>query len=232
MELELELIPDLNINNFQLNGTANLIFLPNSPPQTPRYVHNDYFKSISLNEINHHPFVGDYGIINPKTEVNMNDDMTNELNLSLSENFNLNIDITSSFDCFELSFPQLQEVDIVHPNLPYLPQSPLNKKKKYFEKAPTKKRLKRIARTSRSVTGCWTCRLRHIKCDEGKPYCHNCSRIGVDCDGYDKIKPLFMVDNLAGHRRRKEIQLGRKKQQMKNMQVSQNFQRNIEVFAA
>lgn len=33
--------------------------------------------------------------------------------------------------------------------------------------------------------GCWTCRKRRVKCDEGKPSCHQCSRLGRECGGYE-----------------------------------------------
>lgn len=34
----------------------------------------------------------------------------------------------------------------------------------------------------RSRTGCWTCRTRKVKCDEGRPICGQCSRLGHLCD--------------------------------------------------
>lgn len=34
----------------------------------------------------------------------------------------------------------------------------------------------------RSRTGCWTCRTRKVKCDEGRPLCGQCSRLGHACD--------------------------------------------------
>lgn len=34
----------------------------------------------------------------------------------------------------------------------------------------------------RSRTGCWTCRTRKVKCDEGRPICGQCSRLGHNCD--------------------------------------------------
>ncbi len=34
----------------------------------------------------------------------------------------------------------------------------------------------------RSRTGCWTCRKRKVKCDEGRPQCGQCSRLGHTCD--------------------------------------------------
>ncbi|KAK4158764.1 hypothetical protein QBC43DRAFT_328401 [Cladorrhinum sp. PSN259] len=33
----------------------------------------------------------------------------------------------------------------------------------------------------RSLTGCRTCRRRHVKCDENKPTCQVCSRLSLDC---------------------------------------------------
>ncbi|KAJ9620698.1 hypothetical protein H2204_012184 [Knufia peltigerae] len=38
-------------------------------------------------------------------------------------------------------------------------------------------------RSSRSKTGCTTCRSRRVKCDERRPVCHNCSRLRKKC-GY------------------------------------------------
>ncbi|PLB47685.1 C6 zinc finger domain protein [Aspergillus steynii IBT 23096] len=35
-------------------------------------------------------------------------------------------------------------------------------------------------------TGCSTCKIRHIKCDEEKPECAQCRKTGRKCDGYDK----------------------------------------------
>ncbi|ANB16014.1 hypothetical protein AWJ20_3665 [Sugiyamaella lignohabitans] len=36
----------------------------------------------------------------------------------------------------------------------------------------------------RHRTGCWTCRKRGYKCDEGKPECQNCLRMKISCEGY------------------------------------------------
>ncbi|KAH7156572.1 fungal-specific transcription factor domain-containing protein [Dactylonectria macrodidyma] len=40
-------------------------------------------------------------------------------------------------------------------------------------------------RRDRTFTGCWKCRTRKVKCDETKPACLACQRIGVRCTGYD-----------------------------------------------
>ncbi|KAB5549604.1 fungal-specific transcription factor domain-containing protein [Coniochaeta sp. 2T2.1] len=39
-------------------------------------------------------------------------------------------------------------------------------------------------RRTRSFTGCWTCRSRHLKCDEAKPECNRCIQLGTKCEGY------------------------------------------------
>lgn len=36
--------------------------------------------------------------------------------------------------------------------------------------------------------GCNTCRQRRVKCDQRKPACFNCTRLAIDCTGYDKKK--------------------------------------------
>ncbi|KAE8445520.1 hypothetical protein EG329_013283 [Mollisiaceae sp. DMI_Dod_QoI] len=43
---------------------------------------------------------------------------------------------------------------------------------------------RRRAFKPKTRTGCITCRIRRIKCDEGKPSCHKCTSTGRKCDGY------------------------------------------------
>lgn len=38
----------------------------------------------------------------------------------------------------------------------------------------------------RTKTGCWTCKRRRKKCDEGRPHCEACLAVGVSCEGYAK----------------------------------------------
>ncbi|SPJ82574.1 uncharacterized protein FTOL_09979 [Fusarium torulosum] len=38
----------------------------------------------------------------------------------------------------------------------------------------------------RSRAGCLTCRDKHLKCDEAKPYCQVCTSRGVQCGGYQR----------------------------------------------
>ncbi|PGG99304.1 hypothetical protein AJ79_08571 [Helicocarpus griseus UAMH5409] len=40
----------------------------------------------------------------------------------------------------------------------------------------------RVRLPPRSRTGCWTCRSRKVKCDEGHPTCGQCARLGHECD--------------------------------------------------
>ncbi|KAH6889641.1 fungal-specific transcription factor domain-containing protein [Thelonectria olida] len=41
----------------------------------------------------------------------------------------------------------------------------------------------RKART-KTFSGCWTCRAKHVKCDESRPVCNRCRRSGLSCEGY------------------------------------------------
>ncbi|KAF5966307.1 transcriptional regulatory protein moc3 [Fusarium bulbicola] len=40
-------------------------------------------------------------------------------------------------------------------------------------------------------TGCATCRIRKIKCDEAKPFCEKCVKTGRKCDGYESVFRAF-----------------------------------------
>lgn len=48
-----------------------------------------------------------------------------------------------------------------------------------------------IMSSSRSSTGCWTCRLRKKKCDEHHPQCLNCISRDITCYGYG-LRPDWM----------------------------------------
>jgi Fungal Zn(2)-Cys(6) binuclear cluster domain len=51
-------------------------------------------------------------------------------------------------------------------------------------------RLKRRP-NKKTRTACKTCRIRKVKCDEGKPTCKRCETFGVDCDGYVQPKAII-----------------------------------------
>lgn len=58
---------------------------------------------------------------------------------------------------------------------------------------PTKKRDSDAAadgKPKRTRTGCLTCRERHLKCDETKPTCNNCSKSQRDCNWGKKLNFL------------------------------------------
>ncbi|KAG4427536.1 hypothetical protein IFR05_016979 [Cadophora sp. M221] len=46
------------------------------------------------------------------------------------------------------------------------------------------------AKKPKTKTGCKTCRIRRIKCDEDKPSCRRCSSTGRHCDGYEAPAPV------------------------------------------
>lgn len=49
---------------------------------------------------------------------------------------------------------------------------------------------------NRSTNGCWTCKIRHRKCDETRPVCRECSTRGLNCHGYGE-KPQWISDPIA-----------------------------------
>lgn len=44
----------------------------------------------------------------------------------------------------------------------------------------------------RGRRGCWTCRIRHRRCDESSPECKECSTRSITCHGYDLDPPEWM----------------------------------------
>ncbi|KAL6235109.1 hypothetical protein BDW75DRAFT_230613 [Aspergillus navahoensis] len=55
---------------------------------------------------------------------------------------------------------------------------------------------RRITR-SRSRNGCITCKIRHVKCDEIKPFCNQCQKSGRKCDGYDNASQTQLRARIA-----------------------------------
>ncbi|KKK20322.1 hypothetical protein AOCH_002251 [Aspergillus ochraceoroseus] len=53
----------------------------------------------------------------------------------------------------------------------------------------------------RSRNGCITCKIRHVKCDEGKPGCLQCHRSGRQCDGYDSASQSQLRRRIDERRR-------------------------------
>ncbi|WVR04577.1 hypothetical protein IAU60_001585 [Kwoniella sp. DSM 27419] len=46
----------------------------------------------------------------------------------------------------------------------------------------------------RGKTGCITCRLRKKRCDEAKPVCATCTRLGIECMGYGAKRPKWLKE--------------------------------------
>lgn len=63
---------------------------------------------------------------------------------------------------------------------------------------PTRKAYKGTSLMRPSPTGCWTCKLRHRKCDLQTPVCRECSDRSIPCHGYG-AKPAWM-DGAAAER--------------------------------
>ncbi|KAL4751207.1 hypothetical protein BDW72DRAFT_98639 [Aspergillus terricola var. indicus] len=49
----------------------------------------------------------------------------------------------------------------------------------------------------RSRNGCITCKIRHVKCDEAKPFCNQCRKSGRKCDGYDNASQTQLRARIA-----------------------------------
>ncbi|KAI5461031.1 fungal-specific transcription factor domain-containing protein [Mariannaea sp. PMI_226] len=52
---------------------------------------------------------------------------------------------------------------------------------------PAKNRNRPIASQryrTKTFTGCWTCRAKHVKCDEHRPTCSRCRNSKIECEGY------------------------------------------------
>ena len=60
---------------------------------------------------------------------------------------------------------------------------------------PVSVRKRRSAPKNRS--GCRTCKLRRVRCDEARPKCYTCQRLGLNCDGYQQLQsfnPELIID--------------------------------------
>lgn len=79
---------------------------------------------------------------------------------------------------------------------PVTPVTPKEKKIKVPIKSPI-----------RSSTGCYICRLRHIKCDERRPRCIKCSMGNLDCDFPESYseRPIYLRDWKARQEKLREI---------------------------
>ena len=47
----------------------------------------------------------------------------------------------------------------------------------------------------RGRRGCWTCRIRHRRCDESVPNCEECRSRHITCHGYDLDAPEWISDD-------------------------------------
>src|ERR1700761_5593654 len=54
-------------------------------------------------------------------------------------------------------------------------------------------------RRKRCRSGCWTCRDAGYKCDEARPFCGRCVRLGRQCQGYE----MRLIWRHHGERRKK-----------------------------
>ncbi|KUJ16035.1 uncharacterized protein LY89DRAFT_697996 [Mollisia scopiformis] len=57
-------------------------------------------------------------------------------------------------------------------------------------------RKEKIASRPKVKTGCTTCRVRKVKCDEKKPFCQKCINTGRTCDGYQSPFKYFISQRI------------------------------------
>ena len=65
-----------------------------------------------------------------------------------------------------------------------------------------KRSRRRAQGASKVKTGCTTCKIRRVKCDEARPNCVRCTSTGRRCDGYGTqavVQPLAKVSRCAHH---------------------------------
>ncbi|KAH9214131.1 hypothetical protein DL95DRAFT_425716 [Leptodontidium sp. 2 PMI_412] len=63
-------------------------------------------------------------------------------------------------------------------------------------------RKRKIEGGTKVKTGCKTCRIRKVKCDEDKPFCKKCVNTGRTCDGYQSPFKVFTsqsINNTHAH---------------------------------
>ncbi|CAG8020568.1 unnamed protein product [Penicillium salamii] len=66
-----------------------------------------------------------------------------------------------------------------------------------------------MATRNRSLTGCSTCRSRHLKCDETRPGCQLCLTFGLPCPGYQAELKWTQYTHFQSKSRRKDEALDR-----------------------
>ncbi|KAL4808467.1 fungal-specific transcription factor domain-containing protein [Aspergillus unguis] len=76
---------------------------------------------------------------------------------------------------------------------------------------PAKRRCRREG-TKWTRSGCLTCKRRRKRCDEAKPNCNSCSRLGIACEGYGSmwaapLGPSAQVFRLEGPAKRRRTSL-------------------------
>lgn len=108
-------------------------------------------------------------------------------------------------DEYLFNTPQVHTTSANRPKIVSVVLSPANKKE-------TKKAKTTDKASIRSSTGCYICRLRHIKCDEKKPKCSKCLKGNLDCEfpGTYNTRPIYLTDWKAKQEKLKEIKERRK----------------------
>jgi len=77
----------------------------------------------------------------------------------------------------------------------------------------------------RTKTGCLTCRLRRIKCDEGKPECNNCKKSKRQCGGNCSDLAVELARRVLIHRIRSKTKQRGITRQREEVEAIQSIRR-------
>lgn len=141
-------------------------------------------------------------------------DMASMSGASTIDTPNLNSSVLSVLDHADYHFPEMPEMPYVpevpelNLSVPDLMEVPAPKKRKVGRpsnppppaKDPPVKKHTRKHILARSRSGCWICRIKHLKCDESRPVCIKCTKFGIQCD-YSPHRPEY-VSNMEMRRQK------------------------------
>ncbi|KAH6675756.1 fungal-specific transcription factor domain-containing protein [Halenospora varia] len=89
-----------------------------------------------------------------------------------------------------------------------------------------------VVNASRSLYGCWTCRLRKKKCDENRPSCYTCTSLELYCHGFGP-RPEWMDRGLLQKQKALEVKqilrhIKSNKYQRQSIQTAQHMRLQLD----
>lgn len=169
--------------------------------QQNNYFDNNRFNGYSSNDLNYHKRVNNASNDQLGFQQSLRIPLPFHADSNQEMSFHCVPDLESVFSESTTNTPVLQNANFQFTEQFETPsssgfQNEYNFKVKKIKKnnpAPSKKH-KRKNIMARSRTGCWICRIKHLKCDESRPCCNNCSRFGIQCD-FSETRPAYVLDS-------------------------------------